>query len=472
MPDHLHILSLPFRPPEAFFGTLLTQAACAGFLSDGGKLGRWSWLCAGPETVDRFAFDDPRPVDAVLRQACDGARRDATVTTGDTSGERPPFTGGLIGLAAFELGLRLENLPLRPFRLGGAPWPELVLMSFATVLAFDLHERRLLALGRGPTADIARQRAETLAARSTTATTAPPPAALMDAPLLSETPDAEFEAKVARLVAQIHAGDLFQANLARGWTGRLNAGITPDHVLRALDHAGASPFGAFVRFGDRAVVSNSPERFIRLGADGRMETRPIKGTRPRGSTSQDDTALGDELLTSAKDRAENLMIVDLMRHDLSKVAEVGSVRVEALNALESYPNVHHLVSTITAQLKPGHDAADVLLATFPPGSISGAPKVQAMKVIQALEAPRGPYCGSLFWVDASGAMDSNVLIRTAACERDADGRWRLRVAAGGGIVADSDPADERRETETKLSLLRRVLEGGPYFIATTPPERG
>lgn len=460
LPDHLHILSLPFRPPETLFGAFLTQETCTGFLSDGGELGRWSWLCAGPETVDSFAFDDPRPVDAVLRQACEGTRRD-TIMSGETSGALPPFTGGLIGLAAFELGPRLENLPLRPFRLGGEPWPELVLMSFPAVLAFDLHERRLLVLGRGPTADIARQRAQTLAAQAETATVADAPIALIDAPLISETPDAEFETRVARIVAQIHAGDLFQANLARGWTGRLNPGITPDHVLRVLADTGASPFGAFVRFGDRAVVSNSPERFIRLEADGRMETRPIKGTRPRGSTPEEDSALGEELLASAKDRAENLMIVDLMRHDLSKVAEVGSVRVEALNALESYPNVHHLVSTITAKLKGGYNAADVLLATFPPGSISGAPKVQAMKVIQALEAPRGPYCGSLFWVDASGAMDSNVLIRTAACEKDSDGRWRLRVAAGGGIVADSDPANERRETETKLSLLRRVLEGKP-----------
>lgn len=153
------------------------------------------------------------------------------------------------------------------------------------------------------------------------------------------------------------------------------------------------------------------------------------------------------------------MIVDLMRHDLSKVSEVGSVKVTALNALETYPSVHHLVSTVTAQLRPGHDAADVICATFPPGSISGAPKVQALKVIQELEAPRGPYCGSLMVIDADGGMDSSVLIRTLALEKDDGDVWHLRVCAGGGIVADSVPREERIETETKLKLIRSVLEG-------------
>lgn len=457
--EYLHSLSLPYQPPETSFGTVLTSDRCAGFLSDGGALGRWSWLCVAPDETEVFTFDDTRRPEDLLRSACTQVLCD-TVIHADDPGDLPPFTGGLIGLAGFELGPRLENLPKRAFHLGQDAWPELVLMRFSALMAFDLHQKRRLVLGRGATPQEARQRAEALAAQIETAASAPEPAALMDAPLISETLDADFETKVATLVGKIHAGDLFQANLARGWRGALKSGVTPEQVLQALSEAGASPFGAFVRFGERAVVSNSPERFIRLDADGRMETRPIKGTRPRGHTPQADAALGQDLMNSEKDRAENLMIVDLMRHDLSKVAKVGSVRVEALNALESYPNVHHLVSVVTAQLKAGYTPADVLMATFPPGSISGAPKVQAMKVIQALEAPRGPYCGSLFWVDTSGAMDSNVLIRTAAFERDPQGKWQLRVCAGGGIVADSDPADERRETETKLSLFRRVLEQG------------
>ena len=264
---------------------------------------------------------------------------------------------------------------------------------------------------------------------------------------------------MAALVRQIHAGDLFQANLARGWSGRLKAGATPGQVMTALHSKGPAPFGGFLTLGDRCILSNSPERFISLGASGHLETRPIKGTRPRGKTPAEDGALAAELSASEKDRAENLMIVDLMRHDLSKVAEVGSVRVTALNALESYTNVHHLVSTVTAQLTAGKTAADVLVSTFPPGSISGAPKVQAMKVIYEMEAARGPYCGSLFFIDAGGAMDSNVLIRTLALEKDDGGIWHVRACAGGGIIADSEPAAERIETETKLSLIRSVLEG-------------
>jgi para-aminobenzoate synthetase component 1 len=280
-----------------------------------------------------------------------------------------------------------------------------------------------------------------------------------DTPLRLETPDGVHEDKVAALVRQIHAGDLFQANLARGWTGRLRADRSPGEVAAALHAHGAAPFGAMVNLGDRALVSNSPERFIRLDANGRLETRPIKGTRPRGKTPDEDAALADDLQASTKDRAENLMIVDLMRHDLSKVARTGSVAVPALNALESYANVHHLVSTVTARLAEGKTAADVLIATLPAGSISGAPKVQAMKVIHEMEPARGPYCGALFTIDAGGAMDSSVLIRTLAFERDEARRWHVRAAAGGGIVADSDPEAERIETETKLSLIRRVLEG-------------
>lgn len=459
--DHLHILTLPFVPPEAVLDRFMAQDHAAGFLSDGGTLGRWSWLCL-PVPVDRLEATDPRAPAELLTAAAEAILGPPPVINGDYTGDLPPFTGGLIGLAAYELGLRLENLSHRPFSVDGdTQWPDLWLGQVQALAAFDLHEKRLMVLGRGTDPNDARAQAQALVSllRAAPDRQARPPAKLMDGPLQSETPDALHEARVAEIVTRIHAGDLFQANLTRGWRGKLAQGVTPAHLLQALMAAGPSPFGAFVRTGDRVIVSNSPERFIRLDQDRRLETRPIKGTRPRGDTPASDAAQAQALLSSDKDRAENLMIVDLMRHDLSKVAETGSVRVEALYALETYPNVHHLVSTVTARLKAGQTAADVLLNTFPPGSITGAPKVQAMKVIDALEdGPRGPYCGALFWVDASGAMDSSVLIRTAACEADREGGWALRLCAGGGIVADSDPEDERRETETKLSLFRRVLK--------------
>lgn len=417
-------------------------------MSDGGRHGRFSYWMAEPDAAATLAAHDD--IATFLKAAT------AFVQPDDAAG-LAPFSGGLIGMAGFELGLRLENLPAAPFRIeGGAAWPDLIVHRYPGALAFDHHDHSLTVVGRGATPDTAQTvRDRLIALWQATGVETSPTGTLLDGPLRLETPDPVHEDKVAALVSQIHAGDLFQANLARGWSGRLKTGVTPAMVMAALQAAGAAPFGAYVDLGGgRIIASNSPERFIRLDRDGTLQTRPIKGTRPRGATPQADAALADALRHSLKDRAENLMIVDLMRHDLAKVAEVGSVAVPVLNALESYPNVHHLVSTVTAKLAAGRTAADVLLATLPAGSISGAPKVQAMKVIAAMEAARGPYCGALFAIDATGAMDSSVLIRTIAFEGG-----NLRAAAGGGIVADSDPRDERIETETKLSLIKRVLEG-------------
>ncbi|MCR6659289.1 MAG: anthranilate synthase component I family protein [Asticcacaulis sp.] len=445
---------LPYEAVGTRLEGWLDHAFAAGFLSDGGARGRYSYLLAQPIAESHLAYDDPRETADFLREAT------APITADHHRSDLPPFSGGLVGMAAFELGLRLEGMKRRPFRIEGRqPWPELVMLCYPAVLAFDHHERTLTAIGRGATLAEAEASRDALAALyAATPVTDPQDRPFTERPLDLETPDEVHEDKVAALVRQIHAGDLFQANLARGWSGRLQPGASPGRLIAALHNRGPAPFGGFLTLGDRAVLSNSPERFISLDAQGHLETRPIKGTRPRGRTPDEDSAQAAELSASAKDRAENLMIVDLMRHDLSKVAEVGSVRVTALNALESYPNVHHLVSTVTAQLRAGKTSADVLTATFPPGSISGAPKVQAMKVICEMEAARGPYCGSLFFIDAGGAMDSNVLIRTLALEKDEAG-WHFRAAAGGGIVADSDPIAERLETETKLSLIRSVLEG-------------
>ncbi len=440
--------TLPWVEPGSRLQAWCAHPGSTALISDGGAHGRFSYLLAEPDaTAALLAHDD---ASAFLKAVT------AFVTTQDATG-LPPFSGGLIGVAGFELGLRLENLPAAPFRIeGGVAWPDLVVHRYPAVLAFDHHTQGLTVIGRGATPEAAMAARDRLAALwQATDALAPPAGALLEKPLRLETPDPVHEDKVAAVVGQIHAGDLFQANLARGWTGRLKAGVTPAAVMAALHHGGAAPFGAYVDLGNgRSIASNSPERFIRLDHGGGLETRPIKGTRPRGATPEADALLAGELHRSPKDRAENLMIVDLMRHDLAKVAEVGSVAVPTLNILESYPNVHHLVSTVTARLATGRSAADVLLATLPAGSISGAPKVQAMKVIAAMEAARGPYCGVLFAIDAGGAMDSSVLIRTVAIEGG-----NLRAAAGGGIVADSDPRDERIETETKLSLIKRVLEG-------------
>jgi para-aminobenzoate synthetase component 1 len=260
-------------------------------------------------------------------------------------------------------------------------------------------------------------------------------------------------------VARIAAGEIFQANIARAWTGRLAAGRRPFDLFVRLAGASPAPFAAYLRLPGLALVSNSPERFLRVTPHGGAlvaETRPVKGTVPRGATPAEDDRLAAALAASEKDRAENLMIVDLMRNDLARTAVAGTVSVPELFAVERFANVSHLVSTVTAELAPGRTALDAFAAAFPPGSITGAPKVQAMKVIAELEAPRGPFFGAMFWAGFDGAFDSNVLIRTAAFAEEAGG-WRFEARAGGGVVADSDPAAERRETEAKVAAILAAL---------------
>lgn len=417
---------------------------CLLLASDGGGSGRWSMLARDPaRTATLWPGEAGRP-EALLRDLL-GA------------GRTPPADGpgaGVVGLAAYELATRFERLDLAR----DPDWPDLWLARYPAALRFDHAERAIWAEGVGADEDEALTAARGAAAWLEAPPAAPAPAGVLSTRFSPEGPASAYEAAVADVTARIAAGELFQANIARAWTGELAEGARPFDAFTRLTARSPAPFGAFWRLPGRAVVSHSPERFVRLdGASGEVETRPIKGTRPRGRDRDEDARLAAELLASGKDRAENLMIVDLMRNDLSRVCVPGSVAAPELLRLEPYAQVQHLVSTVTGRLAPGRDAADLLAATFPPGSITGAPKVQAMKVIAGHEAPRGPWCGSLFAAGFDGGLDSSVLIRTAAFVRTAEGRWRFRAPAGAGIVADSDPAAERQETEAKISGLRRAL---------------
>ncbi len=284
---------------------------------------------------------------------------------------------------------------------------------------------------------------------------AEPPALGREFPELRSTfSRAEYEAAVRRALEYIRAGDIYQVNLSQ----RFEAACPEDPFdvylrLRALSPA---PFAAFLRLPDCAVLSSSPERFLRCTpGNRRIETRPIKGTRPRGVTPEEDEALRRELLASEKDRAENVMIVDLERNDLGRVAEIGSVRVTGLFEAETYATVHHLVSTVEARLAEGRDAVDLLRATFPGGSITGAPKIRSMEIIDELEpVARGVYTGSIGYIRADGEMDLNIAIRTMVLK---DGRACFSV--GGGIVADSEPAAEYQETLDKGAAMARALVG-------------
>lgn len=277
------------------------------------------------------------------------------------------------------------------------------------------------------------------------------------APLRPMVSRAEYDAAFARVAEYIAAGDCYQINLTFPMETALSGSALGLYgALRARQAVG---FGACLDLGVGPVlVSRSPELFFRCTAGGRIEARPMKGTAPRGADPEEDAALAEELYRSEKGRAENLMIVDLMRNDLSRVAEPGSVSVAALFEVESHPTVHHLVSTVAGLARAGIGPAELLEATFPPGSITGAPKHQAMKVIARHEPPRGPWCGSLFHIEDDGRLTASVLIRTASFER-MEGRWRFRTLAGAGIVADSDPTAELAETDAKIRALREALTG-------------
>ena len=436
------LLTAHWRDPVTVLAAFADEPFALCLLSDGeGERGRWSYLARAPARILVIDPADPRDPFAELSGLIGPAR--------DLAARGPPFQGGVMGLAAYELGDRIERLGLA--RRPG--WPDLACARYDTLLAFDHQRREVVAVGPEPAA--ARAALAWLGGPSPPPRRPGPLAAAVIAP-----PPADHEAIVADVTARIAAGEIFQANVARAWTGALLPGRRPFDLFARLAAASPAPFAAYLRLPGLAVVSNAPERFLRVtptAAGLVAETRPIKGTIPRGHTPSEDAALAAALAASPKDRAENLMIVDLMRNDLSRVAVTGGVEVPELFAVERFANVSHLVSAVTARLAPGRTAVDLLAAAFPPGSITGAPKVQAMKVIAAAEPPRGPFFGSMFWAGVDGGFDSSVLIRTTAFAEHPDGRWRFEARAGGGVVADSDPAAERAETDAKIAAILGAL---------------
>ncbi|HEX3408107.1 MAG TPA: anthranilate synthase component I family protein [Caulobacteraceae bacterium] len=445
------LLRAAWRDPVDVAAAFADEPFALCLISDGaGERGRWSYFARDPD--DTLTVDPHDPVDAMAALAR------LLGPTRPTASGGPPFQGGVAGLAAYEFGDRLERLGLA--RL--PPWPDLACARYDRLLAFDHRDGVVFAIGADPAAAGAAQ--AWLGARDRQR-----PTRRLVTRSIGATPAAAHEAAVADIIGRIAAGEIFQANLARAWSGLMRFGCRPFDLFARLVPASPAPFAAYLRLSGLAVVSNSPERFLRVTpCAGALiaETRPIKGTVPRGATPAEDERLVAELAASEKDRAENLMIVDLMRNDLARTATPGAVRVPELFAVERFANVSHLVSTVTAQLAPGRTALDAFAAAFPPGSITGAPKVQAMKVIAKLEPPRGPFFGAMFWAGFDGAFDSNVLIRTAAFRRRSfrhDGFpqpgpfWFFETRAGGGIVADSEPAAERRETEAKIAAILSAL---------------
>jgi para-aminobenzoate synthetase component 1 len=361
-----------------------------------------------------------------------------------------PFAGGAIGYLGYGLRTAIERLPrATPDPLDQ---PDGWFGVYDGALVFDHHAQRIHAIAVGaPDRRLARARAALAAGRgATSAIGSPAPQTVARA----ATPRHVHEERIARVLDHIGRGDIYQANLSHRITCTLRE--PPSALFARLMARNPSPFAACLDTGELHVVGASPERFVSLH-DGLALSSPIKGTRPRGRTPREDEALALDLIRSAKDRAENVMIVDLVRNDLGRVAQAGSVRVDVLCGLESFATVHHLVSSVSARLRPGRDQIDLLRALFPGGSMTGAPKIRAMEIITELEEEeRGVYSGSIGYLSRDGRLDFNIVIRTIVC---AGGRADLRV--GGGIVADSDPAAEYAETIDKARALLAALGAEP-----------
>jgi para-aminobenzoate synthetase component 1 len=456
---------MPFVDPLRAFMAL--RDLPGGILLDSARvdprLGRWSYVAADP-----FALLTSK--DGRIRLGDKTFTGDPFVTLQrawrawpiEHDPRLPPFQTGIAGWLGYDLCHHLERLPspeADDLRL-----PDLLLGFYDAVAAFDMVERRLWLMSSGlpetapePRMHRRRARLDLLARRLTDPPEPPPPSALPAGPPRSNfaSPEA-YRAAVQRVVDYILAGDIFQANLSQRFLAELPEGLTAFDLYRRLRARNPAPFAAFMELDGVAIGSASPERFLKLEG-GRVETRPIKGTRPRGGTPEEDARLAAELLASEKDRAENVMIVDLLRNDLSRVCREHTVETPEVCVLESFATVHHLVSTVQGTLRQGTDAVDLLRATFPGGSITGAPKIRAMEIIAELEPTRrGPYCGALLWLGQDGAMDSAITIRTFAAK---DGK--VAFQAGGGIVADSEPAAEYQETLDKARALLEALAGPP-----------
>jgi para-aminobenzoate synthetase component 1 len=409
-------------------------------------LGAWSFLAADPRRTFVVApgAAGPATFPALARLWPRRVRR---------IGPRIPFAGGWAGVLGYELRSACERLP--PPRRPPLGFPDAFLARYDACVAWDHAAGKAYLAGLGRDAAAARAAAARLAER--VARGAPPPRAPRRRAAGVRPRPAVAASGYRRLVAEVRArilrGDLFQANLSQRFDGRLLG--TPLDLFRRLAAASPVPFLTYADLGGgRLVLSASPERFLSLRGD-RVETRPMKGTSPRGRTPAEDRRLAAALARSEKDRAELAMIVDLSRNDLSRACRAGSVRVATARRLERYATVHQAVGVVVGRLRPDASRADLLRACFPPGSVTGAPKVEAMRVIDDLEGEgRGPYCGAIGWLDEGGDLDLAVAIRTLCVEGA-----RVSYRVGGGVTLLSDPAAEHEETLDKGRSLAAALSG-------------
>jgi anthranilate synthase component 1 len=446
-------------------------------VTGGERVARFSFLGAGPRETYRVYPDYLEIESAGGRRRCPGPPLDALRELAGAISTEPgpiPFTGGLVGFFAYDLARLVERLPNRPPDPFGLP--AALLARFDTLVIFDHAYQRVLAIANEIEGERGVDEAERDLDRVAALLTAEGGGGGVALPALpvrgertgfgrqtaglppSLTGEA-YRRAVETAKEHIAAGDIFQVVLARRW--RLPRRIDPVALYRALRMVNPSPYMVLYESPDVALVGASPEMLVKKTGS-RIEMRPIAGSRPRGVDALADRHLAADLLADPKERAEHVMLVDLGRNDLGRVAAPGSVRVPSLMEVERYSHVMHLVSSVEAELDPARDALDALLACFPAGTLSGAPKIRAMEIIDALEPEaRGPYGGAVGYLSYSGDLDTCIAIRTLVVRGD-----ETSVTAGAGIVADSDPAAEERESENKAAALfaavalAEELEGG------------
>lgn len=463
----------------------LTPVSALHLLDDGGniclfesviggeKVGRYSFLALDPQqeivayanrVVIRTQSADGETTEAAHESAnpLDDLRKALSKVTVARHPDLPPFTGGAVGYAGYDVVRYVERLPNAP--LDDRQLPDLSFAFYNTVIVFDNVEKTMSVVALAPTAgdlqqsyDQAKQRIDTIVERLQQ-----PPHGMLSADVAStrEKPvlkfksnmtQQQYEDAVRKSVEYIEAGDIFQVVLSQ----RLEVETTcdPFEIYRTLRVVNPSPFMFFLRTGETTLVGSSPEVMCRV-ADGRMTVRPLAGTRPRGKDTVEDRRLAEELLSDPKERAEHVMLVDLGRNDVGRVAKYGSVELTEVMVVERYSHVMHISSTVQGDLREGLDAFDALAASLPAGTVSGAPKVRAMEIIDELEPHRrGPYAGAVGYIDYRGNMDTCIALRTMVLQ---DGV--AYIQAGAGLVADSVPESEYRETLNKAGGLLRAIE--------------
>ncbi|MBE7464685.1 MAG: anthranilate synthase component I [Planctomycetes bacterium] len=483
IPVHRRFLADTLTPVAAF--TRLADAEY-GFLLEsverGERIGRYSFVGAAPEVVFRGEVV-PKPQVAVER---DGKKE--RPRAGDPLAELetylaahrglapdpawgvPPFAGGAVGYLGYDIvrlcEARLAKKP--PSKRGFPGVPDVLVPVYRTLLAFD-HAKNVVYLihhadPRAGGADAAYARAQEALDALVKKLTAPRAEPFSEIVMAAEAPGAvqsnqtraEFERGVERCKEYIGAGDIIQVVLSQRFSRTTTA--PPFEVYRSLRAINPSPYMFYLRAPDVHLVGSSPEVMARL-QDGLLTVRPIAGTRKRGATPEEDAALGAELLADEKERAEHVMLLDLGRNDVGRVSNYGSVEVTEKMVIEQYSHVMHIVSNVHGRLQPDRGAFDVLRASHPAGTVSGAPKIRAMEIIDELEPDsRGPYAGAVGVIDLLGNLNTCIAIRTFVMQARADGKWDAHVQAGAGIVADSVPEREFEETQNKARALLKSLD--------------